>query len=57
MGWSEKSEVVGKPVEMIPKSSKTSTFPHSQNLKMIMGKPDEVSKRRELEEEKNIFIL
>jgi hypothetical protein len=42
---------------MIPKSSKTSTFPHPQNLKMIMGKPDEVSERRALEVKKNILNL
>jgi hypothetical protein len=58
MGRSEKREVVGKPVEMIPKKLKnTSTFPHPQNLKMIMREPDEVSERRALEEKKNIFIL
>ena len=57
MGRSEKREVVGKPDEMIKKCSKTSTFPHPQNLKMIMGKPDEVSERLELKEEKNIFII
>ena len=42
---------------MIKQSSKTSTFPHPQNLKMIMGKPDEVSGRPVLEEKENIFIL
>ena len=42
---------------MIKKSSKISTLPHPQNLKVIMGKPDEVSERRVLEEKKNIFIL
>ena len=57
MGRSEKREVIGKPDEMIKKSSKISTFPHPQNLKMIMGKPDEVSERQALEEKKNIFIL
>jgi hypothetical protein len=57
MGRSEKREVVGMLVEMIPKSSETSTFPHPQNLKMIMRKPDEVSERRALEEKENIFIL
>jgi hypothetical protein len=54
---SEEREVVGKPDEMIEKSSKTSTFPHPQNLKVIMGNPDEVSERQELEEENDIFIL
>ena len=57
MGRSEKREVVGKPDEMIKESSKTSTFLHPQNLNMIMGKPDEVSERRALEEEQNVFIL
>jgi hypothetical protein len=42
---------------MIKKCSKISTFPHPQNLKVIMRKPDEVSGRRALEEKKNIFIL
>jgi hypothetical protein len=42
---------------MIKNCSKTSTFPHPQNLKMIMGKPDEVSERRALEEKKKFFIL
>jgi hypothetical protein len=42
---------------MIKKSSKISTLPHPQNLKVIMGKPDKVSERRVLEEKKNIFIL
>jgi hypothetical protein len=42
---------------MIKKSSKISTFPHPQNLIMIMGKPDEVSERRALEGKKNNFIL
>ena len=57
MGRGEKREVVRKPVEMIPKSSETSTFPHPQNLKMITGKPDEVSERRVLKETENIFLL
>ena len=42
---------------MIKKSSKISTFPHPQNLKVIMRKPDEVSGRPVLEEKENIFIL
>ena len=57
MGRSEKREVVGKPVEMIPKAKKTSTFPHPQNLKVIMGKQDEVSERRAFEGKKNNVIL
>ena len=52
-----KRKVVGNTDEMIKQSSKTSTFPHPQNLKMIMGKPDEVSERRALEEKMNIFII
>jgi hypothetical protein len=35
----------------------TSTFTHPQNLKVIMRKPDEVSERLELKEEKTIFII
>jgi hypothetical protein len=42
---------------MIKICSKTSTFPHPQNLKMIMGKPDEVSERQALKEKKDIFII
>ena len=53
-----KEEMVEERVEMLSKiSKKHHNRQHQQNLKMIMGTPDEVSKRRALEEEKNFFIL
>jgi hypothetical protein len=53
----DKGEVVGERVEMLSKISKNIIIAKPQTLKMIMGKPYEVSKRRALEEEKSIFIL
>ena len=52
----DKGEVVEERVEMSSKISKKIIIANTQTLKMITGMPDEVSKRRALEEEKNIFI-
>jgi hypothetical protein len=50
-------EIVEERVELLSKISKNIIIANTQTLKMITGTPDEVSKRRALEEEKNIFIL
>ena len=53
-----KGEMVEERVELLSKiSKKHHNRQHPQTLKIITGTPDEVSKRRALEEEKNIFIL
>ena len=54
----DKGKVVEERVEMSSKiSKKHHNRQHPQTLKMITGMPDEVSKRRALKEDKNIFIL